>query len=145
MYELAFHLTPDLEAADVATRVGEIQQIVTTNGGTIASAVEPRRIHLSYPIAKKHYGYFTVLNIEISPEAVIQIDTQLKLDKNVLRFMITKRDTEYKELKISSIQKSQKPRVGATHRKPEFVAKKETTVVEQKQMEVDLEKVLEKI
>ena len=145
MYELAFHLTPDLEAADVSARVSDIQQIITAAGGTIAGAKEPKRIHLSYPIAHKYYGYFTVLDIDCPPDAVFSIESQLKLQPTVLRFLTTKKPPAGKQIKTLAIQRivRVKPTMGT--RKSEDGAKKPATQVEEKQMEVDLVKELEKI
>src|SRR3989344_2396828 len=105
MYELAFHLTPDLEVADVSARVQDIEQILTKAGASVVATKEPRRIHLSYPIAHKYYAFFTVMDVEAPPEAISIIDSQLKLQSNVLRFLMTKKPRDGKPVKMLALQR----------------------------------------
>ena len=57
-YELAYHIIPDLEGADVNARAQELNDLIAQNGGSVSVSKEPRKIHLSYPIKNKNYAYF---------------------------------------------------------------------------------------
>ena len=86
IYELAYHLIPELEEADVKARAQEISNLITQNSGSVIISKEPRRSHLSYPIRKKQYSYFGTLEFTAPAEAIEKINTQMKLQNDVLRF-----------------------------------------------------------
>ena len=142
-YELAFHLTPDMEEASVATHVQDVQGVLTQHGGTVANTNEARRIHLSYPIKRKHYAYFGVIDFQADPEAIKAIDAQMKLQDGLLRFMITGKPVLKEVRSLGDKMKRAKVHVAPTHKAaaPEPMKPKQ----EEKIIEKELENVLEKI
>jgi small subunit ribosomal protein S6 len=92
-YELAYHLTPELEEADVKARAQELVNLITQNNGSVLISKEPKRSHLSYPIRHKQYSHFGVLEFTAPAEAVEKINAQIKLQNDVLRFLLLKKDT----------------------------------------------------
>lgn len=91
VYELAYHLIPELEEADIRGRAQELSNLITQNNGSVLSSKEPRRSHLSYPIRHKQYGYFGVFEFTAPAEAVEKINAQIKLQNDVLRFLLLKK------------------------------------------------------
>jgi small subunit ribosomal protein S6 len=93
VYELAYHLIPELEEADVKARAQELVNLITQNNGSVLISKEPKRSHLSYPIRHKQYSYLGVLEFKAPAEAVEKINAQIKLQNDVLRFLLLKKDT----------------------------------------------------
>ena len=91
--ELAYHLIPELEEADVKARAQELVDLITQNNGSVLISKEPKRSHLSYPIRHKQYSYLGVLEFKAPAEAVEKINAQIKLRNDVLRFLLLKKDT----------------------------------------------------
>lgn len=91
IYELAYHLTPELEEVDVRTRVQELTDLIIQNKGSVLSSKEPQRSHLSYPIRHKQYSYLGTLEFTAPAEAVEKINVQIKLQNDVLRFLLLKK------------------------------------------------------
>ena len=91
VYELAYHLTPELEEADVKARAQELVNLITQNNGSVLVSKEPRRSHLSYPIRHKQYSYLGVLKFTAPAEAVEKINAQIKLQNDILRFLLLKK------------------------------------------------------
>ncbi len=91
IYELAYHLIPELEEADVKVRTQELVDLITQNNGSVLISKEPRRSHLSYPIRHKQYSYLGVLEFTAPAEAVEKINAQIKLQNDVLRFLLLKK------------------------------------------------------
>jgi small subunit ribosomal protein S6 len=91
VYELAYHLTPELEEADVKARAQELVNLITQNSGSVLISKEPKRSHLSYPIRHKQYSYLGVLEFKAPAEAVEKINAQIKLQNDVLRFLLLKK------------------------------------------------------
>lgn len=87
-YELAYHLMPELDEKELPGKVAEIEKIITKNNGAVLTSKEPKKKHLSYPIKLKHYAYFGVLEFEALPENIDNINTQMKLQGDVLRYLL---------------------------------------------------------
>lgn len=47
------------------------------------------KVRLEFPIKKQEYGFFGVLVLEIAPDRVSPLETDLRLSDKLLRFMIT--------------------------------------------------------
>lgn len=144
-YELAYHVTPDIEEAVVKTHTQEIEGEITKLGGTVVASREPKKIHLSYPLAHKHYAYFGVIDFDAAGESVTELDAAMKLHTDILRFLIVKKPEIKGEVRTLGDHRARKVRthVAPTHTPTEI--KKETAPVEEKKIEKELEDVLGKI
>ncbi len=90
-YELAFHLNPNLEEAKIREIKQNIESIIATNKGVISYSKEPEKIRLSYEI--KHVGnsYFGYIQFNLSEaQALEELNEQLKLNPDVLRYLLIK-------------------------------------------------------
>ncbi|OGM97229.1 MAG: 30S ribosomal protein S6 [Candidatus Yanofskybacteria bacterium RIFCSPHIGHO2_01_FULL_39_8b] len=106
-YELAFHISSNLEEADVQNTKQELERAITSNGGIISFAKELERIRLAYPI--KHqtnafFGYFN-FNLELPEEPLDKIKDYLRSSQDVLRFLILKHEPEPKMDKKNLVRK----------------------------------------
>jgi small subunit ribosomal protein S6 len=148
-YELAFHLTPDMEESAVPTRVADVSAIVTQHGGSVSVSNEAKRIHLSYPIKRKHYAYFGVIDFQADPQTLTAIDAQMKLQDGLLRFMITSKPDLKEVRSLGDKMKRAKVHVAPTHKAAagEGVKAQKAPAApgEEKQIEKELEDVLGKI
>ena len=148
VYELAFHITPDLEEAAMGTRTQDIESLITQNGGSITAVRIPKKIHLSYPITHKHYAFFGVVDFQSEAEALESLNAQLKLQEGVLRFLIVKKPAGKagKELRTLGDPRIRRTR---THVAPTHTAnmeqRKEQVPGDEKKIEKELEGVLEKL
>lgn len=91
VYELAFHLNPDLEESQIKQLSQNIEQNITSNGGVISFRKQPEKVRLSYPIKNKRiasFGYY-YFNLE-APEKLTEIEEQVKLNNDVMRYLIVK-------------------------------------------------------
>ena len=112
-YELAYHLNPDLEEAKVRTHVQELNELVTKSGGSVLTAREPRRIHLSYPVKNKGYAYFGVTDFAAPAETIEKINAQMKLQNGLLRYLLLVKP-DIKDLRILGEHRA-RPRLVKTH------------------------------
>jgi len=110
LYELAYHLTPDLEEVNVKIRAQELSDLITQNSGSILSSKEPQRTHLSYPIRKKQYGYLGVFDFTAPAKFIEKIKAQMKLQDDVLRFLLIKRGYGEGDLRILGEHKAERIR-----------------------------------
>ena len=87
-YELAYHLMPEFDESELPAKVAEIQKIITQNGGAILKSQEPKKKHLSYPIKLKNYANFGVMEFEALAENIESINTQMKMQTDILRYLL---------------------------------------------------------
>jgi ribosomal protein S6 len=126
-YELVCILLPQLEGADLENVKKEIEQIITKLGGTI-NFKETKKHDLAYPINKQGQGIYLISQISIPPEKVANLSNELKLNKQVLRHLISqiavvkpviKREGRKKIIK--KVEELSPTKVGATEGKKEKV------------------------
>lgn len=146
-YELAYHLSPDLDEAGVKVRVQELTELVSQAGGIVVNSKTPQHIHLSYMIKKKQYANFGLIDFSAPADTVEKINAQMKLQSNVFRYLLIKKPgTEGKELRTLG-QYRARPRPIKTHettaQEALKKAPKEKTKEEKEQLETEIEKVIE--
>ncbi len=141
-YELAYHLTPDLEAAAAEARVKDIEAIITGIGGSVLSVKDLKRMHLSYPLRHKHYGLFGTCRFSAPTTAINAIDSQLRIHIDVLRHLVVKDERVGKEKHVLGEHKAS-TRTRATHASAAPDAGKEKVAGEQ--IEKELADVIEKL
>ena len=91
VYELAFHLNPDLEEAQVKELAQNIENYVISAEGVISFKKEPEKTRLSYPIKHKKQAYFGYIHFALeSKEALANIDEQIRHNSDVLRYLTVK-------------------------------------------------------
>lgn len=144
-YELAYHLNPDIEEGEMKNQVQELEKALTENGATVLISREPKKRPLSYPIRKKSYSYFGVLDFNASPEATEKINSQMKLQNQILRFLVLKKPSQEKGLRTLGLERP-RPRM-KTH-EPTAISReaaKSKEEIKPEQLEKEIEEALERI
>ena len=77
---------PEEEATAVASTV----QSFISSKGTILKADPWGRRRMAYPINKKQDGYYWVIAFECEPGEVDALKQQLRVNENVIRWMVTR-------------------------------------------------------
>lgn len=142
MYELAYHIDPKLEEAQVKIRMQEVESLIVQNGGTVMVSREAKKVRLSYPIEHQRSAYMGLLDFSGPTDMLSAVNAQLKLQNDILRFLIIAKPE--KELRVLGEQRARKIRTHAVQPSAPQT-KKEITPGEEKEMEKKLEDVLEKI
>ncbi len=144
-YELAYHLNPDVEEAEVGRHTQELQSLITQNSGSILASKEPKQKHLSYPLKQKHYAYFGTFDFSVSPENISKINSEIKLQNNILRYLlIQKSDKDLRTLGSVRIRSKIKTHQPVSREGLEQV-NKGTENIKPEEMEKEIEEVLEKL
>lgn len=151
IYELAFHLNPDLEESQVQQLVQNLESYITSNGGVVSFKKEPEKIRLSYLVKDKKQAYFGYIHFNLetpteipgsaqepSPrENLANIDEQVRHNNDVLRYLVVKMPADSGKVKFRF--KPQKPRV-ATEKPAE-----KPTLEQSKEIDKELEGILENL
>jgi len=138
VYELAFHLNPDLEETQMRQLAQNVENYITSAGGVISFKKEPERTRLSYPIKHKKQAYFGYIHFKLDlPEKLANIDEEVRHNNDILRYLAVKVPADSGKVKFRF--KPQKPRVA-----PEKPAEPKTPE-ETKELEKQLEGILENL
>jgi ribosomal protein S6 len=144
-YELAYHITTNMEDAELQKTRSEVENVVSSNGGRISYAKDPEKLRLSYPIKKEQFAYFGYVQFALEDgQALSVMNEQLKLNNSVLRYLIVKvhpvsgKDAD--TLKRSTMGDKRRTGRGKTVAKPS-----EAQPVKEEELEKKLEDIIEKI
>jgi small subunit ribosomal protein S6 len=79
---------PDNEHQEI---IDKIKKLISDNKGEISSEENLGRKKLSYPIEKSLKGVFVCIEFNIEPNTIKPIEKELKLNKNIIRYLIIKK------------------------------------------------------
>jgi small subunit ribosomal protein S6 len=91
-YELAIVMRGDLTDEDRASQMDTIQGWITTHGGSVAKVDHWGRRRLAYPIRNQRDGYYAIVTAELPAEAPSELERNLRIAENVLRFLVIRTD-----------------------------------------------------
>lgn len=92
-YEITYIIKPDLDETAKNAVVEKFDNILKNNGAEIIDSKDWEKRRLAYEIANYHEGLYHISNINADgTEATSEFDRLAKIDENVLRHMIVKRE-----------------------------------------------------
>jgi small subunit ribosomal protein S6 len=91
-YELVLVIDPDLTGADQKKLISKIKKIIQELKGKVGKTDEWGKRELAYPIKKKNLGYYFLLAIKLPPEGPGQIEGKLKLEEQLIRYLLVKKE-----------------------------------------------------
>jgi len=89
-YELAFILRPSLEGDSLTACVEWLKEQVQAQSGEVTKVDEWGRRKLAYPISNFQEGYYVLLQANMPPHSLRELEPSLKLSEDVIRYMIIK-------------------------------------------------------
>lgn len=91
-YECVFIARQDISAAQTEGLTETFSQVITENGGSIANVESWGLRTLTYRIKKNRKGHYVLMNIEAPAPAVHEMERQMRINEDVLRFMTLRLD-----------------------------------------------------
>jgi small subunit ribosomal protein S6 len=91
-YEVAFIAQADLDETSLNALVEKAKGWVTAAGGQVTQVDLWGRRRLAYPIRKQHEGQYIMLQTEMQPSATHDVERNLRLTEQLLRFQIIRTD-----------------------------------------------------
>ena len=92
-YELMVILDPSLEERTVAPSLDQYLNVIRTSGGSVEKLDVWGRRRLAFEINKKAEGIYAVVDLQATPEAVAELDRQLRLNESILRTKVIRPET----------------------------------------------------
>ena len=87
LYECVFIARQDLTSAQVETLSTQLEKIVADNGGSISKRESWGLRSLAYKIKKNRKGHYVLFNIEGPASAVHEMERQMRINEDVLRYL----------------------------------------------------------
>jgi small subunit ribosomal protein S6 len=97
-YELTTIIDSNISDNEHPEIIEKIKKLITKNEGQISSENNLGRKKLSYPIKKQLKGVFICLEFDIEPKTLKVIEKELKLNKNIIRYLIIKKPENVKPI-----------------------------------------------
>ncbi|QQK81771.1 30S ribosomal protein S6 [Salicibibacter cibi] len=91
-YEILYILRPTLEEDAVKTTIERLNQILSDNGAEVTEVDEKGRRRLAYEIQDFREGYYVILKVQATPDAINEFDRRIKLTDEVIRTLVVRDD-----------------------------------------------------
>lgn len=91
-YEVAFIAHPELDDASLTSLVEKAKGWVSAVGGQVIQVDQWGRRRLAYPIRKQKEGQYILMQTQMTASATHEVERNLRLTEQVLRFQIVRTD-----------------------------------------------------
>ena len=91
-YETVFITRQDLSESQVKELAGEFENIIKKEGGKVTKTEQWGLRNLAYRINKSRKGHYTLIETDGPGSAIIELERNLRLHEDVMRFMTVKLD-----------------------------------------------------
>ena len=109
LYEHVYLARQDVSAQQVEDLTKQYTGVIEGLGGKIAKTEYWGVKSLSFRMRKNRKAHFTLLNIEAPPAAITEVERQMRLNEDVLRFMTIRVD-EHEEGPSAMMRKADRDR-----------------------------------
>ena len=106
-YELSFWFSSRLDEKEIGQKFDNLLKQLKDFGALIIFSELPQLKQLAYPVKKENNAYFGYIQFKFPKESLFSLEEKLRLDNDVLRFMIFR--IKLKEKQQVSSQFSKKP------------------------------------
>lgn len=100
LYESVFIARQDIPAQEVEALAERFEGIVSENGGSAAAREYWGLKNLAYRIKKNRKGHYTMLKLDAPAEAVHEMERNMRISEDVLRYMTLRVDALPEEQSI---------------------------------------------
>ena len=89
-YELAFILRPTLDGDSLTACVEWLKDQIQAQTGEVTKVDEWGRRNLAYPINNFQEGYYVLVQANMLPESLLELERNIKLSEDIIRYMFIK-------------------------------------------------------
>ena len=107
LYEHVFMARQDVTSQQVEALAEQYKGIIEAGNGTVAKTEMWGVKSLAYRIKKNRKAHFTLMNIDAPPAAVAEMERQMGISEDVLRFVTIKVE-EHEEAPSAMMQKRER-------------------------------------
>ncbi|MGD9740196.1 MAG: 30S ribosomal protein S6 [Bauldia sp.] len=87
LYEHVFLARQDMSSQQVEALIEQMKTVIADNGGTVGKIEAWGLKSISFRIRKNRKAHYTLMNIDAPPAAVAEMERQLGINEDVLRYL----------------------------------------------------------
>jgi small subunit ribosomal protein S6 len=121
-YESVFIARPEISAAQVEALTDSMKEIITEGGGSVEKIEYWGLKGLAYRIKKNRKGHYSLLNLDAPAEAIKEMERNMLINEDIMRFMTIRVDeleTEPSIMMRNKGARDDRPRRDDRHRRDE--------------------------
>lgn len=111
-YETLFVVKATLTEQEIAAQITKIKDVLAKEGGELIATNDMGMMKLAYPVEKQLRGYYTVLYYKVNGASIAEIERNLKINEDIIKFLTikyaTKKELTQFDKQIASIGKGAK-------------------------------------
>ncbi len=92
LYEHVFLARQDVTSQQVESMIDQYRGVIEQNGGKVEKTETWGVKSLAYRIKKNRKAHFTMFNLDAPPAAVSEMERQMRINEDILRFMTIRVD-----------------------------------------------------
>jgi len=93
-YEIMFIVKATLDETALNNITKEVQSLINDGNSKVIEFKDMGRKKLAYPIKKEISGFYYLMNVEASNDVIQEFDRKLRINENILRHLILKKESE---------------------------------------------------
>jgi small subunit ribosomal protein S6 len=91
-YENVFIARQDISATQAEALTEQFAALIAEQGGKVTKKESWGLRNIAYRIKKNRKGHYTLLNIEAPPAAIVEMERQMRINEDVLRYLTVRVD-----------------------------------------------------
>jgi small subunit ribosomal protein S6 len=92
LYEHVYLARQDISTQQLDALTDQFKAVIASNGGSVAKSEYWGVKSLAYRIKKNRKAHFSLMNIDAPPAAITEVERQMGINEDVLRFMTIRVD-----------------------------------------------------
>ena len=89
-YEFTFIVHPDVEDEGIADTTEKVSQFIAAGGGQVTNVNHWGRRRLAYPIQRQREGYYVLMQVQLDPKSLGELERNLKLTEEIIRYLLVR-------------------------------------------------------
>ena len=89
-YETLFVVKPTLTEEETVAQVAKMKEVLAKVDAELLATDDMGMRRLAYPVEKNERGYYTVLYYKAPGEAIAEIERNLKINEEIIKFLTVK-------------------------------------------------------
>ncbi|MGA9347668.1 MAG: 30S ribosomal protein S6 [Anaerolineae bacterium] len=89
-YEFTFIVHPDVEDEGIADTTEKVSQFIAAGGGQVTNVGHWGRRRLAYPIQRQREGYYVLMQVQLDPKSLGELERNLKLTEEIIRYLLVR-------------------------------------------------------
>lgn len=88
-YELALIADPEMDDKTLPELEKKVNAWIEEAGGKVLNIDRWGKRRLAYAIQKRNEGHYFIIQLEMPPQAGVEIEREIRLNEQILRYMIS--------------------------------------------------------